>query len=167
MASISRRRPALATTAATSATGFSTPEVVSQWTTVDMGDGRVGGQRLFHRGRIDRAVLGPFQGRDGALVVFADANHALAIGAVDQDQQLAVRRHEAAEHRFDREGAAALHRHADMGPGAAGHRDQLLAHPAVDLDELGIARTPVMEHRLLHGQRGGERAGGEQPGIAR
>ena len=56
----------------------------------DMGDRRVVGQRLGDARRIDRLVLGPLEHDGGALVVFADLRDALAVGAVDQHQQLAV-----------------------------------------------------------------------------
>src|SRR5260370_1161085 len=88
MASISRRRPALATIAATSATGVSTPDVVSHWTTATW-----------------------------------------------------------------------------LMAGSTRRRSEFVGAPPVDGDEFRIPRTPVVEHGLFHGERGGERAGGEQPGI--
>ena len=82
----------------------------------DMGDGGIAGQRLLHRRGIHRPVLRPFEHGMSAAVIVADPRDALAIGAVDQDQQLARGRHEAADHGLDREGPAALHGHADMAP---------------------------------------------------
>jgi len=57
-------------------------------------------------------VLGGFKGAEIAAEHFADLRQALAIGAVDQHQHLAVAWHQGADGRFDGEGAAALQRHA-------------------------------------------------------
>jgi hypothetical protein len=132
----------------------------------DVADPGVGGQRGVQRRGIDRRVLGRFLNHRGAAVVVADPGDALAVGAVDQDQDLTVGRHEVAHHGLDHEGPAALERHADMAVAAVHDFDQPFADPAVHGDEVRIARAVVVQHGLLDPGRGGERPGGEQPGIA-
>ena len=132
----------------------------------DVGDPRICCQRLIEDKWIARRVLGCVQNRPGGAQPLADAGHARAVGAVAQDQHLAPGRHEASQHRFDYEGAAALKRYAYMGIPPVNDVDQAFTHAAVHLDEATVARAIVVEHGLLDGRRGGQGAGGQQPGIA-
>ncbi len=77
----------------------------------NVGDGLVACQHRLDGGEIGRRVFGRLKYRDTAAGNFADFLGALAVGAVDQQQHLAVARDEGREHRLDRERAGALHRH--------------------------------------------------------
>jgi hypothetical protein len=132
----------------------------------DVGDRLVAGQQRLDRGEIRRRVLRRLVRDDGAAGDLGDLLGAVTVGAVDQHQQLAGSGHEGGDHRLDGEGAAALHRHGDMRALGAGELDDAVEHHLVDADELGVARAPVVHHRLLHRGRGGERAGRQQQGIA-
>ena len=155
IASISSRRRWRAVTSASAAIGLRMPEVVSQCTAATW---LIAGSAASARSsglRVVRLVLGRLEHRHLAAVIARHLDHALAIGAVDQDQQLAVPRHQRAEHGLDHEGAAALERDGDVAAGAAGQLDQARAHPRIERDELAIARAPVAQHRLLdRGRRG-------------
>jgi hypothetical protein len=69
---------------------------------------------------------------------------ALSIGAIGQHQDLAVPRHERAEHGFHRKGAAALHRHAFELTGAIARE---LQEPPAEVrghgPEIHVPRAPV------------------------
>ena len=119
----------------------------------DVADRGVGRERPIERRRIVRPVLRGRQRHHRPAVVARHPDHALAIGAVDQHQKLAVAGHEGPEHRLDHEGAAALERHGDVTAFGAGELDQARPHSGVELDEVAIARAPVAQHRLLDGQR--------------
>ena len=73
----------------------------------------VGGERGLERLKIDGRIFRRLEDGGIPLIILADPGNPLAIGAVDENQHLAVRRHEVAHHRLDHEGAAALERHAD------------------------------------------------------
>ena len=115
----------------------------------DVGDFRIAGKGAVERPRIDWRVLRRLQQREAASRHLADLRHALPVGSVGEDEHLAVPGHEGAEHRFDHEGAAALQRNAHVGALPARDRDQPLAHLAVDVDEVTVARPVVMPRRLL------------------
>ena len=131
----------------------------------DMGDRGVGDQHAVDLGEVRRGVLGSLVHGDGAAGDLQDTLGALAIGAVDQDQDLAVARHEGGQHRLDGEGAGALHRHGDEILAAMDDLRQLFQNRLVDADEGRVARTPVMHHRFLDGLAGGQRAGGQEKRI--
>jgi hypothetical protein len=133
----------------------------------DMADRRVGSQRLIERRRVVRPVLGRLQSDNRAAVAVGDPGHAPAIGAVDQDEQLAAPGHERGQHRFDYEGAAALKRHRDVAALGAGELDQPRPDPRVQRDEVAVTRAPVPQHGLLHGQGRGQWTGREQIGLVR
>jgi hypothetical protein len=101
-----------------------------------------------------------------ARQIAADLRHALAVSAVDQEQQLAARRNESGEHRLDHEGPASLQRHRDVRLLAIDQRDQPLAHAPINLYEMAIARAVIVQHRLLDRRRGGKGPRSEEPGIA-
>lgn len=90
----------------------------------DMGDTGVIGQALVRRPRVHRLVLAPFEDVYGTAHDAGDVDHALPIGAVDQDQQLAVPRDQRPYGGFDDEGARALERDADVGLFGTGQRHQ-------------------------------------------
>src|SRR5688572_3870796 len=123
-------------------------------------------QRLLEQRHINGLILGPGDGVEAVAGEATDLRHALAIGTVDEDEQLAVGRQEGADHCLDGEGAAALQWNADMAALATRQLDEPFAYPPVDADEVRIARAPVMQHRLLYRRRRGERAGGQKPRIA-
>ena len=52
-----------------------------------------------------------------------------------------------------------------MALGGAGQTHQCVAHAPIDGYEFRVARAPIVKHRLLHTEGGGQRAGREQPGI--
>ena len=133
----------------------------------NMGDPAIGTERPLQPVRRDRLHLGPMQGGDAASDHAGDRRHAASVGAVDQHQELARRRQQRADRRLDRERSAALQRNADMRPIPTGQSCQTPAQPPGHLDELGIAGSPVPQHRRLDGRRGGERAGRQQDRIGR
>jgi hypothetical protein len=128
----------------------------------DVGNGRVLGQQGFQRGEVRRAVLGATQRNRRTAHIFGDLHHALAIGAVDQHQQPPVARQQRAQRRLHRKSAGALDRHADIIALAAGDQHQLFPDAGVQRDELLVAAAPIAKHRLLDGQRGGQRPGREK-----
>jgi hypothetical protein len=132
----------------------------------DVRDIRVGGERRVESGRVHRHVLRRLEDDPVAAQVLAHADHASAVRAVDEDRELARGRHERADHGLDDKRAAALERHADVGALTAGKLDEPLPDARVQLDELGVARAPVVEHRLLDGARRRQRPRRQQPGIA-
>ncbi|MNZ67629.1 hypothetical protein D3C78_858840 [compost metagenome] len=131
------------------------------------GDVRVVTQQLVDLLRLRRQVVALVQADVGAPEVVEGLPGALAVGAVHQHQRLAVARHRGGQRRLDGEGAAALHGHADIAVVLhPGHRHQLATDLGGDLVELAVPRTPVAQHGLLGGQRGGQRARGQQEGFA-
>jgi hypothetical protein len=132
----------------------------------DVGDRLVGGERGVELGEVGRRVFRRLVHDVCAAGDGADLGGAVAIGAVDQQQHLAVARHEGGEHRLDGEGAAALHRHRAVRRAAVRDLDQALAHRDVDGDEIRVARAPIVHHRGLDALGGRERAGGQQQGVA-
>jgi hypothetical protein len=133
----------------------------------DVADRPLLGEHAIERAGVVRLVLRRFQHRHLAAMIARHPDHALAVGAVDQDQELAVPRHERAEHRLDHEGAAALEWYGDVAAGSARQLDETCAHPRVERDEGAVARAPVAQHRALDGRRRGQRAGGQEIRLAR
>jgi hypothetical protein len=124
----------------------------------DVTDTRIGVERGVERGSIDGHILGGFLDQVLAPVVIANLRDTLTVGAVDQNQQLAVGRHEVTDHGFDHEGAAALQRNADVRTLTVDDIDQALENARVGVDESGVARAVIVQHRLLDAQRSGQRA---------
>ena len=81
-----------------------------------MADRRIGGQQALDISGGGRHVLFGLEGAEGPLQDLADLRQALAVGTVDQHQDLAVARHQGADRRFHGEGAAALQRYAGWLP---------------------------------------------------
>lgn len=133
----------------------------------DVRDRPVCGQRPCQRGDIVGPVLRRLERHHLAAVIARHLDHALAVGAVDQDQQPAVPRHERAEHGLDHERAAALERYADVSPRTAGEAHQAIPDARVERHEVPIARAPVAQHRPFHRARGGERTRGQEVRLAR
>ena len=128
MASSRKRRPCVAARAPISSIGLQDAAGRLAMDREDMGDG---GVRLEHRARpaeIGRRVLRRLVHDDGAASDLENLPGALAIGAVDQQQDLAGRRHEGGQHRLDGERAGALHRHGDVSRGAMHDFGQPLQH---------------------------------------
>ncbi len=117
-----------------------------------MGQGGIRRQLLLNGPDIVGGVLGPFQKIVRAGMVITYTRHAFSICAVYQDQRLPVRGQKRADGGFHREGAAALHGHADVIVTAARNGDQLFPDPRVDGDELVVTGAEVMQHRLLHAE---------------
>ena len=135
----------------------------------DVRDGFVRRQRAIQRGGVVRSV---FRRAKDEVIYFQMLQHqhdAFAIGAVGKDRHLAARRHARGEDGLDAKRAAALQENG-LPAGVAresGDFEDFLAHP-IDLRvELEVPRTGVVQHRLLHRQARGERAGREQQFVAR
>ncbi len=75
----------------------------------------------------------------------------MTISAVNQNQQFVVGTDQITDHRFHDKSTAALQRHADMIFAAVNQRQQMFADLPVYRYEIGIARTIIMQHRLLDG----------------
>ncbi len=118
----------------------------------------VGGGRGYVLGRLERRHAAPHHLRE--------LREALAVGAVDQDEQVAVARDERVDRALDREGAAALHRHAHVRALAGHDVEQALAHDVRDRVEVRIPRPPVAQHRHPRRQRRGQRTWREQDRVA-
>ena len=71
----------------------------------DVSDGLVVGQHLLEFGEIGRRVFRCFERGRGTAGDLGNLQGPLAVGAVDQDQQLAGLGHETGDHRLDGEGA--------------------------------------------------------------
>ncbi len=104
----------------------------------DVSDRRVGVQQAVDVGGGSGFVFSGFEGAEVAAEHFADLRQALAVGAVDQHQYLAVARHEGANGRFDGKGAAALQGHAVVAVGGVQDRQQLCADAGGQLVEAVI-----------------------------
>ena len=166
MASISSLRPYLSTSAPISAIGFRMPLVVSQCTANTCVMVGIGLQRALDLVEVGRRVLRRLVHLDPAPGDQADPLGALAVGAVDEQQHLARARHEGGEHGLDGEGARALHRHGHVGAPRIHDLGQALQHLLVDGEEGGVARAPVVDHRLLDAPGGRQGAGRQKQRIA-
>ena len=113
-----------------------------------MGDGGVGGQQAVDVGGGGRLVFGSFEGAVGTTQHFAYLRQALAIGAIDQHQDLAITRHQGADGRFHGEGAAALQGDAVVAGAAVDDGQQLLADTGSQLVEVAVPGAPVHQHCL-------------------
>ena len=111
MASTRRRLPCRAAISAISSIGLRMPLVVSHCTAKTWVIALLALEDALDRGEIRRRVLRRLVDDGLAAGDVEDALGALAVGAVDQHQHLAAARHESGQHRLDREGARALHRH--------------------------------------------------------
>ena len=127
----------------------------------DMRNGRVGIERVCDHFSGRRLVLGNGQFNGVASEVFADFQDALAVGAVLRHQHLAVAGHDGADGRLDGKGTAALEWNADVGGSGIGDGEDVLAQAGHEGVEGCIPRSPVAQHRLLGGERGGHGPGGE------
>ena len=77
----------------------------------DVADAGIVRERAIQGGEVGWGILGRLVHQAGPAGDVHDAPGALAIGAVDEQQELAIARHEAGQHGLDREGSGALHRH--------------------------------------------------------
>ena len=80
----------------------------------DMRDRRIACEHPFDILRRRADIVGRFEYRELAPHHLGELGHALAIGAVDQHEHMAVARNQRVDGRFDSKGAAALQRHANM-----------------------------------------------------
>ena len=81
----------------------------------DVGDRGVGVEQPRDRpSRLGARLTAVSNGRELAAQHFGQSRQALAVGAVDQHQYMAIARDEGVDRRFDRERAAALHGHAHV-----------------------------------------------------
>jgi hypothetical protein len=121
-------------------------------------------QRVVERRRIVGNVFGSAEDRMIDSRLLQHQTHSLAVSAVGQDRDLALRWKARLEDRFDPEGPAALHQDrlpAVLSPQTG--EPQKAFPDGTDLRiKLPMPRTGVVKHRLLHGQGGGERAGGKE-----
>ena len=123
-------------------------------------------QQPLHLAEVGRRILGRLVHGDPAPGDQADPLGALAIGAVDEQQHFSGARHEGGEHRLDGKRARALHRHRRMRAPGVDHLGQALQHLLVDPEERGVARAPVVDHRLLDRPGGGQRPRRQKQRIA-
>jgi hypothetical protein len=114
-----------------------------------MGDGVVVGKDRIEGRRVGGRVLGGFHDPMIAAHDLQHLDHAMAVGAIDQDQGLAVAGHQGTDGCFDDEGAAALKGDANVAVFGAGDREQSLPDARIDFNESGIARAPVAQHGFL------------------
>ena len=105
---------AVATTSAISGSGLRMPVDVSQWISADVRDRRIGVEHARDVGGGGRHVVRGLERRQLAAHHFGELRQALAVGAVDQHQHVAVARHQRVDRSLDRERAAALQRNADV-----------------------------------------------------
>ncbi|MCY1425512.1 hypothetical protein D9M71_413010 [compost metagenome] len=132
-----------------------------------MGDAAVSGQQAIDIGSGGRLVFSGFKGAVGAAQDLADLRQALAIGTVDQYQNLAIARYQGTDGGFHGEGAAALQGHTVVAVGAVDDGQQLFAQAGGQLVEVTVPGTPVHHHRLAGAGRGGQRTRGQQDrGVA-
>ena len=132
----------------------------------DVRDRRVGLQSLVDRGGRDRRVFGKRHHGGLAAHHLRQPGRALAVGAVVGHQHMAVLRHQCGHRGLDAEGAAALQWHHHVAVVAVHDVEQALAQARGDGVEIGVPRTPVLQHRELGAQRGGQGSGREQDAVA-
>src|SRR5207248_1788793 len=111
-------------------------------------------QRALDAGGGDLRVLSVIDGRELAAEHAAYSGDALTISPVLRHQNVSGARHQRADGRLDREGAAALHRNALVRPAAVNDLEQTLADPPGDAVEVDIPGSPVAQHALPRAQRG-------------
>ena len=128
----------------------------------DMTDRRIGREAAMQFSGIVGFVLANLIDRMGPADSSANLDHPRAVGAVDQHQNLAGGRHQRAQRRLDRESAAALDRHADMGLPGIGDGQQAPAYvgiAAFTLAEMvsgpGVSRMGSMGLSLMVWARAG------------
>ena len=121
-------------------------------------------QAPTHLLRIRRRTLRHFDSDRFDPMSLGNVADAFAVRAVDDDQQLAVARNHRRNHRFDPERAAALEQNRLVAVclADAGNAQQVLPNVAHDVNELGVPRSHVAQHRLFDGTAGCERSGSEQ-----
>ncbi|MCY1406346.1 hypothetical protein D9M71_216080 [compost metagenome] len=127
-----------------------------------MGDAAVGAQQAVDIGGGGGLVFSGFEGAVCTPQHFADLGQALAVGAVDQHQDLAVAGDQRADGCFHGEGAAALQGNAMVAGSTVDDGQQLLADTGGQLVEGVIPRPPIHQHRLPSAQRSGQWARGQQ-----
>ncbi|MNP29177.1 hypothetical protein D3C76_1221870 [compost metagenome] len=132
----------------------------------DVGDFRIGLQQALDVGGGGRHVFFGFKGAELAADDLADLRQALAVGAVDQHQDLAITRHQGTDRGFHGEGAAALQRYAGVGFLATDDVQQAAAHAGSQLVEIVVPGAPVHQHRPAGAVGSGQRTGGQQDGSA-
>ncbi len=134
----------------------------------DVRDGRIGRQGGPHVGGRRRLRLRILERRQGDRLHGGHLGDPLAVGPVDQHQQLALRGRDGSHHRFQPERSAALHEHGLVALllGEAGHGQQRLPHAGHDRAELAVPRAHVAEHGLLDRLAGGQWTGREQQQVA-
>ena len=129
-----------------------------------VGNGRIGGEKIVQR--IDRGhfVLRALQHIVADAMNAGHLCHPFAVGAIHQQEQMAVLGQGARDDGLDAKGARTLHDDAFVAIGLAhiAKGQQVAAHGADEVYELEIARAEVAEHGLFNGERCGERAGGEE-----
>jgi hypothetical protein len=123
-------------------------------------------EEAFDSTEIGHRVLGRLVHDRLAPGDIEDALGAVAVGAVDEHQHLAGRRHEGGQHGLDRESAGALHGHGHVTVLAVDDARQLFDYRPVDGDEGRVPRSPVVDHDLLDRFRGRQRAGGQEQRVA-
>ena len=125
-------------------------------------DRRIRSKRALDVGGGNLRVLRVIDGREPAAEHAAYSGDALTISPVLRHQNVSGARHQRADGRLDREGAAALHRNALVRPAAVNDLQQTLADPPGDAVEVAIPGSPVAQHALFRAQRGRQRAGSQQ-----
>ena len=133
----------------------------------DVRDRRIRREQPVDVLRRRRHVLGGLERRHLAAHHLRELGEPRAVGAVDQHQHVAVARDQRVDRRLDRERAAALHRHADVGVLAVDDVEQLAPHFGRDRVEVRVPRAPVAQHRRLRGERRRDGARRQQDRIAR
>ena len=132
----------------------------------NMGDGRIGIEGCPHLVATRRQVVPLVDQRVGAAEILHGLRGAQTIGAVGENQHLAVLRHEGAEHRLNAEGTGALDRHAVIfALAVADQRQQAAAQIGGHRPEIAIPGPPVAQHRLLDGVGCGQRSRRQQIGL--
>jgi len=107
----------------------------------DVGDGIVAGEASVDDLRVDALILTPLDGFHGPAHHAGHLDHAGAVGAVDEHEQLAVAGNECPYHRLDSEGARALERDADVRLFSTDKRHESGAHVVVHGNER-LVRDP-------------------------
>ena len=134
------------------------PVVVSLWTRATWV--RVGSSRRRGGGGV---LAGDGELGVGEGGVAGDVAHALAVGAVGEDEQLVLWADDGGEDGLDAEGAAALHEDGGVGRlGGVGEGKEAFADALGDALVVVIPGAVVKEHLALDGVGGGEGTGREE-----
>ncbi len=127
-----------------------------------VGEAGIAPQRILEADRIEGFGLGVCELDAADPQPPRDLHHAPSVGPVARHQEPPVLRHEGSDGALDGERPAALHRHRRERIAGSCETHETLAYVLHQGVVVVVPGAPVLQHRLAHATRGGERAGRQQ-----